>query len=164
MFAGAVGTSKTPIAHYLSVHLGLPIFSTDAIRSEVREDTGKAELDLDIFIPLKENRFKEIVARGRSFIFDASIDRHWDEIKAELAKKKYRWFIISMDLSHKFIKRLYEIKNYQESIERLDQLITDHNNFLAQNEAEVGFCINDSNFPDRLEMALQAASKFVGKK
>lgn len=39
-FAGAVGSSKTPISNYLSTKLNLPIFNNDAIRSEVIEDLG----------------------------------------------------------------------------------------------------------------------------
>jgi cytidylate kinase len=39
-FAGAVGSSKTPISNYLSSRLNLPIFNNDTIRSEVIEDLG----------------------------------------------------------------------------------------------------------------------------
>jgi len=35
LFAGAVGSSKSPIANYLSPKLNIPIFNNDAIRFEV---------------------------------------------------------------------------------------------------------------------------------
>ncbi len=38
LFAGAVGSGKTPISNYLSYKLNLPIYNNDAIRSEVIED------------------------------------------------------------------------------------------------------------------------------
>jgi len=37
-FAGAAGSSKTPISNYLSTKLLLPVFNNDAIRTEVIED------------------------------------------------------------------------------------------------------------------------------
>ncbi|MCC6563838.1 hypothetical protein IT087_03015, partial [Candidatus Uhrbacteria bacterium] len=40
-FAGAIGSSKTPIAHYLSLKLGLPIHNNDVVRTEVKEEFGE---------------------------------------------------------------------------------------------------------------------------
>ena len=52
-FTGAVGSSKTSIAHFLSSRFGLPIFNNDAIRTEVLEDLGVFDEDACIKIFFK---------------------------------------------------------------------------------------------------------------
>lgn len=72
-FAGVVGSSKTPIANYLSCKLNLPVFNNDAIRSGVIEDLGM--LDTKVYEKRRDERLKEIIKNKISFICDASIDR-----------------------------------------------------------------------------------------
>jgi len=55
-FAGPVGCSKTPLAHYLSINLGWPILSNDAFRSEIREDSREFEVSMDSFNDLMASR------------------------------------------------------------------------------------------------------------
>lgn len=38
LFAGAIGSGKSPIANYLSYKFNLPVFNNDIIRTEVKED------------------------------------------------------------------------------------------------------------------------------
>jgi adenylylsulfate kinase-like enzyme len=103
-FAGAVGSSKTPIANFLSTKLNLPIFSNDAIRSEVIEDLGK--LDQEGYIKRRNDRLTAIAKSGMAFIYDASVDREWMDLKMHLVDYGYDWYIISLDLSKKLLKRL----------------------------------------------------------
>lgn len=45
LFAGPIGSGKSPIANYLSYKLNLPIFNNDTIRTEVREDLLKMDVE-----------------------------------------------------------------------------------------------------------------------
>lgn len=155
LFAAPVGTSKTPIANYLSWNLGLPVFSTDSIRTEVHEDTLSENLDQDMFLKRKEDRLEKIISFKKSFIFDASIDRNWKELKEKLEKAGYRWLIISIDLDRNLISKLYDSKNYTETKDRLDQLMSDHQIFLDDFEKDVSLKINNQNFHERLDLSLK---------
>jgi len=158
-FAGCVGSSKTPIAHVLSAGLCLPIFSNDAIRTEVTEDLGV--FDQEVYVGRRNERLEELMSKGTSFIFDASVDREWKKLKEYLVKYDYRWFIVSLDLSKELLVRLYRAKGYDASMDRLDQLLVDHSSFLSEHENEVGVHINDSDFPNRTKLALDAASNWL---
>ena len=68
-FAGAVGSSKTPIAHFLSLRFGLPIFNNDAIRTEVLEDLGV--FDEEEYKRRRDTRLKELAEKNVSFITKA---------------------------------------------------------------------------------------------
>lgn len=157
-FAGAVGTSKTPIATYLSYNLSLPIFSSDPIRSEVTEDMG--QFDNDEYLKRRNTRLQNTLKSGKSFIYDASIDREWPKLNEKLRKFNYTWFVISLNLSKEFIRGLYEAKGYNESLKRLDSLIKDHDNFLKYHH-EIDLEITDANFKNRLNLSLHAAEKFT---
>ena len=61
-FAAPVGTSKTPIATYLSWNTGLPIFSNDAIRSEVHQDTSSGNLDQEIYLERRDERLTKVIS------------------------------------------------------------------------------------------------------
>jgi hypothetical protein len=149
-FAGVVGSSKTPIANFLSCKLNLPVFNNDAIRSEVIEDCGI--LNGDEHLKRKNDRIKEIIQNKISFICDASIDREWNLLKEGLEKSDYDYFIISLNLSKKLLTNLHKAKGYKESLSRLDQLFTEHETFLQKYGNDVGFTITDENFKNRLEL------------
>ena len=153
-FAGAVGSSKTPIANYLSPKLNLPIFNNDAIRSEIVEDLGN--MDAEEYIQRRNERLKEIVTGGMSFIYDASADREWKNNKQVLLDAGYEVFIISLDLSKELLTRLYKAKGYFETLERIDKLFNDHQVFLNEFSEDVGVNITDTEFKDRLEISLKA--------
>lgn len=154
LFAGPAGCSKTPTAFYLSCHLHLPIFSNDAIRTEVAEDLD--EFNEDEYIKRRDDRLKEIIESGTSFICDASIDREYKRIKGALAKQGYQKKIISFDLSKSFLEKLYRAKNYT-AFDNIEGWLADHNQFLKEYGQEVDLHITDENFSDRLKLSLAAA-------
>ncbi len=78
-FAGCIGSSKTPIATYLSYKFGLPIFNNDALRSEIIEDFR--EFREDEYISRRNARCLELIESKKSFIFDASVDREWAKMQ-----------------------------------------------------------------------------------
>jgi len=131
-FAGAVGSLKTPISNYLSTKLLLPIFNNDAIRSEVIEDIDI--FDNEEYIKRRDSRLEEILKNVNlnSFIYDASVDREWEKLKKKLISYNYDFLIINLDLSKIFLEKLYKAKKYFKSLEHIDKLIQDHNNFINQ--------------------------------
>ena len=158
-FAGAVGSSKTPITNYISTKINLPVFNNDAIRSEVIEDLG--EFDKEEYLTRRGERLGEIMKNRTSFIYDASVDRRWEKLKKTLSKNNYKFFIISLDLSKEFLKDLYEAKGYNESLERLDELVQDHEDFLSHYSDDIGIHISDEDFGDRCEISFRATSEFL---
>ena len=158
--AGPAGCSKTPVAFYLSQQLNMPIFSNDAIRTEVREDTLKLELDIPKYLQRRDQRKRTLIAGKTSFIYEASIDRSWAELKAELAQDGYRWLVISFDLSFEFWQQICQAKGYKGvGREQLDKWFKDHQNFRAEFGSDVGLEINDANFLRRMSLALEAVQK-----
>src|SRR3972149_2694511 len=92
-FAGAVGSSKTPIAYYLSWKLGIPIINNDAIRTEVMEDVGF--FDEEEYKKRRDSRIQELLKKSTSLIFDSSIDREWVNYEQAINAAKYKTFIIN---------------------------------------------------------------------
>ena len=87
-YAGAIWCGKSPITNYISTKLWLPVFDTDAIRSEVVEDLMKFD-EIEINKRIKE-RLNSVIEDWKSFIYDASIDRtRW--ILKKILYHKY-WF------------------------------------------------------------------------
>jgi hypothetical protein len=158
-FAGAIGSSKTPIANYLSVKLNLPVFNNDAVRTEVTEDLGK--FDSVEHIKRRNKRLKEITKSGISFICDLSVDREWKMLKKLLVKNKYRWYIISLDLSKQFLVKLYKVKGYNNSLNVLDKFWNDHDNFIKNNGNEIGLHISDVDFKNRCETSFKKVRKYL---
>lgn len=164
LFAGPVGSSKSPIANHLSWNLGLPIFNRDAIRTEVREDTLVVEKDPEILHQITEERLGKLVKSQKSFILDSSMDRKYKEVKEGLEEYGYERFLISIDISKDFLLKLYKAKGYIESIDLVDRFIEDHQKFLEEYGEEVDIRIDDNNFLDRLNICLKAVEKYVGGK
>lgn len=156
-FAAPVGSSKTPISNYLSGKLNLPVYNNDAVRTEVIEDEGF--LDEKKFLKIRDDRLKDILEKKISFILDASVDRRWKFLNDWLKKYGYNWIIISIDLSKDFLKKLYQVKGYTDSLKSIDKLMRDHDNFLENYSPEVKIRINDDNFSQRLEICYQAVKK-----
>lgn len=158
-FAGAIGSSKTPIATYLSWNLGLPIVSNDVLRSEVTEDLG--EFDQKEYEKRLNERRKRLTESGKSFIYDASIDREWPRLQEWLQSGEYTSFVISLDLSKTLLTRLHKTKGYSDSLKRLDDLIRDHQRFVQRYGNAINLRIEDSNFAERLDISLAAARKWI---
>lgn len=153
-FAGPIGSSKTPIATYLGCTFNLPVFSNDAIRKEVIEDTGS--LVEKEYEKRRDERLFQLAEKHISFIYDASIDRRWSDLKKELEARGYRWFIISLDLSFEFVEKLHRTKQYSESAEYLAKNFKEHGTFLEQFGDDIGLSIADETFPERLKLADEA--------
>ncbi len=161
-FAGAIGSSKTPIAHYLSCRFNLPILSNDVVRMEVREDVGN--LDDKEYERRRDARLKEMAKRGVPFIYDASIDRKWRLLKEKLGEFGYTWFVVSMDLSKNFLATLYKSQGlccYRYRVGELDRLIKEHEDFLAHCGNEVAVSISDETFKDRLVLVGEALEQWL---
>ena len=161
-FAGPVGSSKSPIANYLSPKLGLAVFNNDLIRTEVLEDDGR-ECDPKEHLRRRDQRLTETIESGVSFICDASVDRGWEKLKATLTENNYHWFIISLDLSKEKLIELYELKGYHDTLQVIDKGYQDHQDFLAEYGDDVGLRITDKDYPDRLELSLQTVKKWLSE-
>jgi len=161
-FAGAVGSSKTPISNYLSSKLSLPIFNNDAIRSEIIEDLGV--FDKEEYIKRRNSRLEEIINDGNSFIRDVSVDREWGKFKEKLTSSNYGFFIISLDLSKKLLTKLYLSKKYLESLDRIDELIKDHDNFLDKYSNDIDLHITDKNFINRMQVSYNRVREYLEQK
>jgi predicted kinase len=158
-FAGAAGSSKTPIASYLSSTLNLPVFSNDAIRTEVTEDL--LGFDKKTYDERQQSRCKSMLATGNSFIYDASVDRKWSTLDDWLKQEDYRCFIISLDLTYSLLAKLYAAKNYVNTPDLLEKYIEQHQAFLAEYNQVVGLHITDANFADRLSIAHEHVSNWL---
>ncbi|HCC29090.1 MAG: hypothetical protein UU09_C0009G0004 [Microgenomates group bacterium GW2011_GWA2_40_6] len=158
-FAGPVGSSKTPIANYLSCQFNLPIFNNDTVRTEVVEDLG--EFNEEEFRKRVLSRVEKLFQSETSFIFDASIDREWKNYCQKTQESKFRTFIINLDFSKDLLKKIYAAKGYQESLPRLDQLMVDHQEFLIEFNSIVNLRLTDIDFPDRLVLSENALKSWL---
>lgn len=156
-FAGVVGCGKTPVAYYLSQQLGWPILNNDTLRTETVENTLNPRFDTEAYEHLKQQRQHSLMSTQKDFIYDASVDRKWSqEHKQELEDYGYGWFIVSFNLSYQKLKQFMELKNYQESLARLDTLYQEHEVFLRRWSEDVSCIIDDVSFLDRMHIILQA--------
>ena len=161
VFAGIPGTSKTPIAHYLSCKFNLPILSTDQIRYEVREDLLADSINrpdaLKEFNKRRDARFEQLLMAKTAFILDGSIDRRWAETKKVLEAAGYVWFMINIELTKPFLIKLYESTGRTEfANELMDRYLAQHNEFLDMFSSDINLQIEDKTFADRLEASAQA--------
>ncbi|MBI2798083.1 hypothetical protein HYX70_02145 [Candidatus Saccharibacteria bacterium] len=157
-FAGAPGSGKTPIAHYLSGNLSLPIISNDAIRSEVIEDLG--HFDQAEYVRRRDIRAKAVIDKGQPFVYDSSVDRSWDEKAVMLTSKEFKTFVVSLDLSRDKLYDLYTQKSYDQTA-HIDSWLADHEEFLKKYSGVVNLHIDDSNFKDRLELSLKTVQDWL---
>jgi predicted kinase len=167
-FAGPPGTSKSPIALYLSHTLRLPVIQMDAIRMEVREDLSIDDpADPRVrgeFIKRAHERYRLLLKEGVSFIDDSSADRSWkqkpDDQFYQLQEHGYGYFIISMDLSKDCIARLH---GANRSLARgmADDYFADHQEFLRLYGDDVGVSVTDGTFLDRMAVCERAVRQFL---
>ncbi len=164
-FAGVPGTSKTIISYHLSMTLGLPIFSTDNLRYEVREDLRVANANLPEARLEYERRYNErwaaALAARAPFIRDGSVDRQWIPVKAELQAAGFGWFLIDMELSRSFMRELYLATGRPGAARELDSYVTQHETFMARHSADISIRIGDEDFPRRRELAEVAVREFL---
>jgi hypothetical protein len=160
-FAGPVGSSKTPIANYLSSQFYLPIFNNDAVRTEIIEDLG--EFNEEEFRHRVLSRVENLFRSNVSFIFDASIDREWKNYSQKIQESNYQIFIISLDFSRDLLKKIYLAKGYKESLSCLDQLMADHQQFLAESKNIINLHLFDPDFTQRLVLSEKALRNWLNK-
>ena len=159
LFSGVTGSSKTPIANYLSIQFNLPILNNDAIRTEVREDL--LVFDETEYIKRRNERIEVALKRNKSFIYDASIDRNWIEKNQEFNKHGYKHFIISLDLSKEFLKNIYRAKGSTETEEFLNTKLVEHRNFLKHFSDIVNIHISDDTFLQRFNITSKVLKEWV---
>ena len=153
-YAWAVGCWKSPITNYMSTKLWLPTFNTDAIRSEICEDSLKFDED-EAQRRIRE-RYISIIEKWVSFIFDASVDRKRPILKEVLRENWYKIFIISIDLDKETLQKFYESKWYNESMKMIDKIYEDHQKFLKEYSSDINLHINENNYKKRLEIVYEA--------
>jgi len=158
LFAGAIGSSKTPIANYLSNRLNLLVHNNDSVRTEVVEDLG--HLDEGEYFKRRDERILFLLNSEISFILDASIDRQWEIHKKKLDKFKYDYFVISLDFSKNLLKQIYKQKRYKD-FESLDRTLKDHDLFLKENSRFIGVNLSDGDFSKRLNICLNAVKEWM---
>jgi hypothetical protein len=165
VFAGVQGTSKTIIAQHLSYTFNLPIFRTDTVRHEVKEDMLVDSINIPEALAEYERRYDarhgEILKRGKPMIFDNSVDRRWGTIKPKLQTAGFTWYLISLDLSRQFIETLYAKTGRAKAIEKLDRYFQQHEEFVAKYSGDINLKITDDMFLGRLEYAVKGLKQFI---
>jgi predicted kinase len=168
VFAGAPGSSKSIVAHHLSIEFNLPIINRDIIRSEVKEDLLVDSINQPQAKKEFEKRFEErwqaILNAQKPIILDGSIDRSWEKLKVQLETAGYRWLIIDMELPRKFFVKLFIATKRPKAIEQLDGYLEDHRKFMKRYGSEVDIKIDDNLFPRRLEVTTSALKEFLTAK
>ena len=149
-YAWATGCWKSPITNYISTKLWLPTFNTDAIRSEVTEDF--LEFDVDEAKKRIKGRLNSVIEEGKSFIYDASVDRTWGDLKEIFIKNWYEFFIISIDLDKEMLLDFYKVKWYSESMKMIDKIYEDHEKFLEEYSDDINIHISEKNYKKRLDI------------
>jgi len=160
-YAWAIWSWKTPITNYISTKLWLPVFDTDAIRSEVREDL--LVWDEDEVKNRANNRLNSIIKEWKAFIFDVSVDRTWWNLKEILLENHYNYFVISIDLDKKTLSSFYNAKWYDESMQRIDKVYEDHEKFLKDFPDDINIHINETNYQNRLENVYKVVNQRIKK-
>ena len=158
-YAGAIWCGKSPITNYISTKLWLPVFDTDAIRSEVVEDLMKFD-EIEINKRIKE-RLNSVIEDWKSFIYDASIDRTRWVLKEILIKNNYKFFIISIDLDRDTLLSFYKAKSYSESIKMIDKVYEDHQKFLKDFWEDIDMHIDIKTYKNRLKNVYRAVNKWI---
>ena len=158
-YAGAIWCGKSPITNYISTKLWLPVFDTDAIRSEVVEDLMKFD-EIEINKRIKE-RLNSVIEDWKSFIYDASIDRTRWILKEILIKNNYKFFIISIDLDRDTLLSFYKAKSYSESIKMIDKVYEDHQKFLKDFWEDIDMHIDIKTYKNRLKKVYRAVNKWI---
>lgn len=157
LFAGPVGSSKTPLAHMLSTACRLPIFNNDAVRVQTSTEHQSTIDVTSEYIDTRNAQLKDLLTDQISFIYDASIDRHWNTLSSWLDEYHYTYFIISIDISATLIT---EHKQTEQS-ELVAQTLADHASFLRAHAEKVNLHITDHTFQDRFTLIRNAVSDWI---
>lgn len=135
---------------------------------EVREDMLSDDNDDPAvrkeFLDRSVSRYQALLQKGVCFIDDSSADRSWKQQPGDqyfqLKDHGYDYFIISMDLSADFIRKLHGA-NHSLSRDYLNKYYDGHQKFLEAYVADVALSITDDNFLRRMELCENAVSEFL---
>ena len=154
-FAGAVAAGKTEMAYFLSERFGLPIFSTDAVRhdAKVKKDVVDIHDALDEFEAERDARCKALLKKGKSFVYDGSVDRKWPELKKLAEEHGFNWLLVDFDLSKERIMKNKEMFDHIETNELFNKWISDHQRFHETSDRDAQLHITDDNYAKRYELA-----------
>jgi len=157
-YAWAIWCWKTTITNFISTKIWLPTFNNDAIRSEVATDFSRLD-ETEAQKRIKE-RLDDIVQKGISFIYDASVDRKRKSLLKEiLIKNNYKYFIISIDLNKETLLKSYRSTSNFEALKKIDKVYEDHQNFLKECSSDINLHINEDNYKERLDIVYKAVSQ-----
>jgi hypothetical protein len=165
VFAGAQGSSKSIVAHYLSMRFDLPILDRDTIRSEVKEEFLVSNINephaLEEFEKRFEERWRQALASRQDFILDGSVDRSWPDTKKELQAAGYKWFMVDMELSRSFFVKLFSATDRKDVIAELDRYLSDHKKFMQKYSGDVTVKVTDDTFNQRVHVATNGLREFL---
>lgn len=157
-FAGVPGCGKSTLAHRLSWELGLPVFSNDMIRHEICiEQSGK--LDIEAYNLRHGQYIDKLITKQRSFIYDASVDRRWTDLKRRSDKEGYDIFLVSFNLSPDFMHKLRANIDSPVSEDAMQVYFRQHAEFLEKYKEHVNMYITDQDFPERFDRAIAQLGK-----
>jgi len=145
------------IASYLSQNLNIAVLNNDVLRDQVRESIGS--FDESAYEKLREQKLQSLMDKKLPFIYDASIDRRWSELKAKLVANDYGYFVISLDYTKPLIEKLLIARGSDTST--LDKYTSDHDNFLKHYGSEVNLTLSDKDFDNSLEIGLDAIQDWL---
>ena len=162
-FAGPAASGKTEMAHYLSEQFGLPILETDSIRhdTKVAHDVVNINEVVGDFDKERDRRLKAMYDRKWWFIYDASVDRKWPDLKRQAEGAGYKWLLIDFDLSRDRImknRRMFDRPKFEEA-ELVEKWFSDHDKFHNSKDCEAQLHITDDNYGQRYELATDLVKK-----
>lgn len=136
------------------------------VREDLLLDNAADPMVRKEFLTRAYARYQSLLQSKVNFIDDSSADRSWkqkpDDQYFQLVEHGYDYFIISMDVSEKFITKLHNA-NKSTSRGEAKRYYEDHRTFLELYSNDVGVHITDQNFPDRMAICEQAAGAFIGQ-
>lgn len=155
--AGSPAAGKSEMAYYLSGRLDLPIFSTDSVRHDVKVRTATVNINevLKKFEIEREAGSQAMFKKGKSFIYDGSVDRRWAKVRTAAEDNGYSWLLISFDLSKERIAKNRRMFDRTESDKMYKHWLADHEQFMKDYGDSAQLHITDDNYEDRYELATQ---------
>jgi hypothetical protein len=164
-YAGVPGSSKSPISNQLSPKFKLPIFNNDQLRYEIRENLMVNSINVPEALNEYNQQVKEIrqniLKSGTNIIFDSSVDRKWSELKEELIRYKYEWFIISFDYSKDFMANLYTLTGRKWALDKLNAYFKQHTDFLTKYKDDISLHLTDKDFNNRIQICINAVNEYI---
>ena len=155
-FAAPVGAGKTQIAHYVSWNLGIGVFSNDVIRNEIQaEHSTPLDHNPDEYFKRRDERIHSVLELGRSFIYDASIDRRWEEYSPIVQEAGFDTLVVSLDWSRGLWESMVVHKGYDPKSAQCNTWFAQHEDFVRKHGEVISLSLQDEHFSQRLEYTLE---------